>query len=136
MRLAGAGRPPVDGAIAALVGLAACVGATSIGPGLRSVSPRPPIAVTFDAPGSPSRAQRAALVFMQGGRLAFDAIDADALELIDGIGPSRAARMLDARAHAKLSTAADLERLDGIGPVLATRVARHVHFDPRGHDDP
>ncbi len=49
--------------------------------------------------------------------------DAASLQILPGIGPSRAAAMLQARERACFESLADLERVPGIGPKTRARVA-------------
>lgn len=64
-----------------------------------------------------------------GGRLDVNTAAPDSLELLPGIGPALARRLVEDRAaRGPFRTVQDLERVRGIGPRLAARLAPHLRF--------
>jgi len=51
------------------------------------------------------------------------------LELLPGIGPAMAQRILDERSRRPFADAEDLTRVRGIGPKTVSRIVPHVIFD-------
>ncbi len=62
-------------------------------------------------------------------RVPVNIADATTLELLPGVGPGRAAAMIEQREAAPFADAADLQRVSGIGPILHERLAPYVRFD-------
>ena len=63
------------------------------------------------------------------GRLDVNTAPADSLELLPGIGPALAKRLVaDRAARGPYLAAADLERVSGIGPRIAARLAPRLRF--------
>ncbi len=50
--------------------------------------------------------------------------------LIVGVGPVRSARLANAAAAGWIRSPEDLESIDGIGAHVASKIARHVRWDP------
>ncbi len=62
-------------------------------------------------------------------RLDVNSADAPLLELLPGVGPALAARLVaDREAHGAFPGPEDLERVPGIGPRIAARMAPDVVF--------
>jgi len=81
------------------------------------------------APGDSATAPAGAAAAAFAGRLDPNTSPADSLELLPGIGPALAARIVAERAAGgPFQGAADLERVRGIGPRLAARLAPHLRF--------
>ncbi len=69
---------------------------------------RGPVRLLFGQPIDPNRA------------------DAETLEVLPGIGPSRAAAIVAARASRPYASVAELSRVPGIGPVTLARISPHL----------
>jgi hypothetical protein len=85
--------------------------------------------VACDLPGG--RALDAALPILFGGRLDLARADAAALDVLPGVGPTLAARIVAERERAPFCALAELGRVPGIGP--RTRVRLDPWLEP-GHD--
>ncbi|MAE61646.1 MAG: hypothetical protein CMJ49_09860 [Planctomycetaceae bacterium] len=57
-------------------------------------------------------------------------VDAPALELLPGVGPVLARRIVEDRTHAPFRSVGDLPRVKGIAEYTASRIAKHVVFGP------
>jgi predicted flap endonuclease-1-like 5' DNA nuclease len=66
-----------------------------------------------------------------------DRADSAALDLLPGIGPALAARIVaDRAANGPFGSLEQLQRVKGVGPALAARVAPHVTFSASGRHSP
>lgn len=70
-------------------------------------------------------------------RLNVNAAEASSLELLSGIGPTLAERIIThRREHGRFRSPADLRDVRGIGPVTSEKMAPHIRFGPMaGHRD-
>lgn len=61
-------------------------------------------------------------------RINVNTADAGTLQLLTGIGPALAGRMIEEREQQPFTSVEDLQRVSGIGPVISQRMAPHVAF--------
>ena len=86
-------------------------------------------AVNADGAGEGTVPTRAAPRAVFTGRLDVNTAPADSLELLPGIGPALARRLVaDRAARGPYLVAGDLERVSGIGPRIAARLAPRLRF--------
>ncbi len=82
------------------------------------------------SPTPPPEASAAARL-LWGERLDLHRASAADLEVLPGIGPARAAAIVEARCRRPFADPADLERVHGIGPRTTARLVRRVEVgDP------
>ena len=60
--------------------------------------------------------------------------DAATLEVLPGIGATRAKAILDARAQRPFASVAELGRVPGIGATTLARIAPYLAIDPEEHE--
>lgn len=83
--------------------------------------------VGCDGEGGPLRGP-ARLLF--GERIDPNRADAATLETLPGVGPGRAAALLEARARRRFCDPADLETVKGIGPKTRRQIEPWLAFEP------
>jgi competence protein ComEA len=87
------------------------------------------LAVNGGGAGGGTVPTRAASHAVFTGLLDINTAPADSLELLPGIGPALARRLVaDRAAHGPYLVAGDLERVSGIGPRIAARLAPRLRF--------
>ncbi len=80
-----------------------------------------------------SAASEAVRLLLCSGRMPVNCAGARELELLDGVGRTRARAMVEHREkHGPFERPADLEAVRTIGPVTAERIARQISFEKRG----
>lgn len=62
-------------------------------------------------------------------RVNINTADADELQLLPGVGPSIAKRIVDARAAGPFESPADLARVNGIGEKIIARMTPYIRFE-------
>ena len=62
-------------------------------------------------------------------RVNVNTADEATLQLLPGVGPALAQRIVEERKDRPFTSAADLERVSGIGPKLSARMKPYVAFD-------
>jgi comEA protein len=71
------------------------------------------------------------LAFLLGEKLAINRATSKELELLPGIGPALAQRIVDfRRQHGHFSSSSDLQNVTGIGPKVTQSLAHHVEYSP------
>ncbi|MDH3583177.1 MAG: helix-hairpin-helix domain-containing protein [Phycisphaerae bacterium] len=84
------------------------------------------LCVGLSAPGAAEGGRKPVPVH----RLDVNAAEAESLQLLPGVGPSLARRMIDRRQQRPFADLADLRRVRGIGEELSARMAAHVRYGP------
>ncbi len=85
---------------------------------------------------SPAYRLRGPALLLFGQPLDVNEIDARALEVLPGIGPSRAQAIVAARSAGPFGSLAELERVPGIGPVTVARLAGWAEVAPSSNHFP
>lgn len=110
---------------------------------LVSAASRPAERVEAPACAPPSRcaAQARALgpirALWLGQHLDLETAGADALQIVPGIGPRLAARIVEDRdAHGPFGSLESVERVKGVGPALRGRMSAYVRVGPQAGEAP
>jgi len=82
------------------------------------------------------RALRGPARLLFGQRIDPNRADAATLEVLPGIGPSRAAAIVAARSERPFERVDDLGRVPGIGPVTLARIRALLAVEPEGDGAP
>jgi competence ComEA-like helix-hairpin-helix protein len=111
----------------ALLWLVSAFGAVALARHEAALHPTAPAAVIEPVPVAPRR-QAAAL--RDGDRMDVNRATAEELELLPGVGPSLARRLVEAReAGGPFLRAADLSRVRGVGLKTREKLAKFLRFD-------
>ncbi len=84
----------------------------------------------LNGPGSALSGLRGPVLLLFGQPLDLNEADAQALEVLPGIGPSRARAIVAARSEGPFGSLAELESIPGIGPVTVARLAGWAQVVP------
>jgi competence ComEA-like helix-hairpin-helix protein len=118
----------------ALLWLVSSFGAVAFARYEMTLHPTPPAAV-IEARPEPSRPHAALL--RDGARMDVNAATAEELELLPGVGPSLARRLVEAReAGGPFRRPEDLARVRGVGAKTRDKLARFLRFDSEQVEHP